>query len=182
MGGAVNESGLRTVRKRLLDGVTDWPKLAYICVQDFTRNASTMRPPSCARPCPWHVRSPPCHGTRVCTRTASQYEPLWRQGGPTGASPAPFSSSASLPNRISFFFAFREPVPEPVVFGFFAGGGCSAVVTPPRRSIRLRVVCGKRPAHADSVRHAVFAAGRQPQPPTGRQSVPVAPAEQAWGV
>eukprot|EP01046_Picozoa_sp_COSAG06_P042736 COSAG06_NODE_5487_length_3447_cov_2.895759_3_plen_24_part_01 len=24
MGGAVNESGLRTVRKRLLDGVTDW--------------------------------------------------------------------------------------------------------------------------------------------------------------
>jgi hypothetical protein len=33
------------------------------------------------------------------------------------------------------FFSFREPVPEPLVHGLFAGGGCSAAVRPPRRSM-----------------------------------------------
>ena len=43
-------------------------------------------------------------------------------------------------------------------------------------------VYGKRPAHADSFRHTVFAARRPAPPPTRRRSVPAAHAEQARGV
>ena len=43
-------------------------------------------------------------------------------------------------------------------------------------------VYGKRPARADSFRHAVFCSRRRAPPTTRSKRVPVAHAEQAWGV
>ena len=117
---------------------------------NFTHNASTMRPPSIAPPCPWRVRSPPCHGTCVCTRTTSQCEPLWRQGGPTGASPAPFSS---LSHRLT---ALQETTPNGSLLAVSGGStscadgshgyGVLARLSPDKGKTWGPIRCGSRAA------------------------------------
>ena len=66
-----------------------------------------------------------------------------------------------------------------------SGGAAEPLVThllATRQGGPKHAVCSKRPAHADSFRHAVFAARRPALSPTGRQRVPAAHAEQARGV